>query len=75
MERITKYNNKTNDYELIDNRQDFSRQIMINRLGKYEDQIENLSQKSEVLLHSMMELLEITKSEEEELMKQLMSYK
>lgn len=68
MERVTVWNEKNKEYSLI---KKLSDNDLINTLGKTEDYLEELQQKSASLIESVISLLEVTKIEDNELMNKL----
>jgi len=75
MERVTKYNQQLNCYELADPHKKLTEKNLIFLLGKREDWLEKLSDRSGSLIKSMMDLLEITKGEKEDLVKKIEGYR
>ena len=75
MSRITKYDKQLEKYVLMKNAKEYTENDLIQALGEKEDNIDQLTQRSAALIESMMELLEITKGEKEDLMKKIQSFK
>lgn len=63
MERVTVWNEKIKEYSLINKLSDND---LINTLGKTEDYLEELQQKSASLIQNVINLLEVTKIEDQE---------
>ena len=75
MERVTKYNQQLNCYELADPHKKLTEKNLIFLLGKREDWLEKLSERSAALFKSVMELLDITKGEKDDLVKKIEGYR
>lgn len=63
MERATVWNEKIKEYSLINKLSDND---LINTLGKTEDYLEELQKKSASLIQNVINLLEVTKIEDQE---------
>lgn len=63
MERVTVWNEKIKEYSLINKLSDND---LINTLGKTEDYLEELQKKSASLIQNVINLLEVTKIEDQE---------
>lgn len=74
MKRITKYDKQLNNYVFANSGKKYSEKELIEIIGKLEDTIEDMTKRSGELIESMMQLMEITKGEKEDLMKKLQSY-
>lgn len=70
MNRMTYKMITTNSYILTGDKK-YSEEDLINLLGKREDELEKITERSGKLLESVYELLEATKGEKEELMQKI----
>lgn len=66
--RITRYDKQLNKYTTEKTYTDIE---LIRMLGEAEDRIDKINKRTETLIDSMMNLLEITKGEKEDLMNKI----
>ena len=66
--RITRYDKQLNKYTTEKTYTDIE---LIRILGEAEDRIDKINERTETLIDSMMNLLEITKGEKEDLMNKI----